>query len=134
MKLQHFLLGLLLASTLITAVALFINDQKVNSGSNVNATISPSLNQTAALMAQAQQQTETSRDTEIATTGTFALQTSSYSTLLQIWNSYGVAANMTTEGMKMLAIPDYITAYILTALSLLLMFAILAAIYFGRTP
>ena len=134
MKLQHFMLGLLLASVMITGISLFINDQTVNTGQNINTTISPTLNQTANLMAQSQQQTATSRDTEITTTGTFALQTSGYSTLLQLWNSYGVAANMTTQASKELDIPPYITDYILTVVSLLLMFAILAAIYFGRTP
>lgn len=134
MKLQHFMLGLLLATTLITGVSLFIMDQKTNTGINVNATISPNLNQTANLLAQSQQQTSTSKNTGISTTGTFSLQTSGYTTLLQLWNSYGVAANMTTQGFKELDIPDYIQAYVFTVISLLLMFAILAAIYFGRTP
>lgn len=134
MKLQNFILGLLLAVTLLSAASLFINDQNVNSGSNLNVTMNPNLNQTAGLMAQSQLYTSTSKDTEIATTGTFALQTSGYSTLLQLWKSYDVAINMTSEAMEELVIPDYVQAYIFTSISLLIMFAILAAIYFGRTP
>lgn len=123
---------MLLATSMITGVSLFIGDQRANSGVNVNTTIDSNYNQTNALLDKINTQTTTSRDTEITTTGTFALQTSAYSTLLEIWDSYGVATSMISEGVRQFGIPVWVQAFILGALSLMLMFAVLAAIFFGR--
>lgn len=133
MKLQYFMLGMLLAIALINGVSIFIGDQRANSGVDVNSTELNPFNETNLLMDEISAQSTTSRDTEIATTGTFALQTSGYSTLLRVWDSYAVASTLITNGLASFGLNEFVQVYILGALTVVLMFAILAAIYFGRT-
>lgn len=132
MKLQYFLVGMLIASAFVVGITTFLGDLTVNTGMQVNGSWNNTYGNLTQIMQAANETSSQFTQSPISTVSINPLQLSSWPTLQITFSSYKIVYGVITAMFNQLQIPTWVSTLILTLITFALIFAILAAIFFGR--
>lgn len=131
MKLQYFIIGFLLASGLIAGTTLMIAELSVQTGITVNTSYNETYNKIDDFLNLTNETTSTLQGSDVESTEFQALQLASFPVLRIVLNSYDIFITLMNDMADDLNLPTWILTVILGIVAILLLFAVLAAL-FGR--
>jgi len=133
MKLQHFLVGILIASAFIAGTTSFIGSLTYHTGIQTNSSYNSTYNKINDTLGIAESTSDQLKDSKVSSATPFdPLQLATFPILGIIFDSYGTVAALMHDIANDLNIDSWIAPAILGIISFLLLFAIMNAV-FGRS-
>lgn len=132
MKLYYFVVGMLMASAFMAGTSMFIGESVIKSGVQVNSSYNTTFDKTNQMLELANQTSNEFKSTSILTSIFQPLQVSSWPTITLVFNSFSITHDMITSVFRDLGVA-WIGDILLALVTIGLVFAVLAAIFYGRT-
>lgn len=131
MRLQFFIIGILIASAFIVGTTVFIGDLQTYTGITVDTSYNDTYDKVDDMLNLTSEATDTLSGSDVVTTSDAALQIASFPVLKMVMNSFDVMIALIEDVGTDLGLPSWIVPVILGIVSVLLIFAVISTL-FGR--